>query len=156
MSKYGSWDQGVFTDNAGNVYQDQPVMGEGGGWSRAVAADGASLGDLFKSLFNSFSTAKPNGPTQPAMASAPQVGSPPVMNRRGALPVFLRPNAGVPGMPNTTFAAATGVNGEPLASFAPGSVPMMARTGSGAPVDTVDMTLNALKQRAPTKGFILG
>lgn len=147
---YGSWSDGTFTNNQGVVYQDAPVAGDAGGWSRAVAADSASLGDLFKSLFSSFGKQQPNAPT------APQVGTAPVLNRRGSLPVFLRPNAGVPGMPNTEFAAATGINGEPLASFGPGSVPMMARTGSGAPVDTVDMTLNALKQRAPAKGFILG
>ena len=152
-SPYGSWSDGTFTNNQGVVYQDAPVVGDAGGWSRAVAADSASLGDLFKSLFSSFGKQQPNAPT------APQTGTPPSVRRSGNLPVFVRPNVGVPGMPNTTFAAATGVNGEPLASFGPGSVPMMARPNTpqpSMPLDGIALTLDTLKKRAPAKGFIIG
>lgn len=145
MSKYGSWDQGVFTDNAGNVYQDTPTMGDAGGWSRAVAADGPALGELFKSIFSSLGAAKPQGASAPQMGSAPNPGSPPVMQRRATLPVFARPEMGIPQMPANTFPSSP--------------MPMMARPGTPQqpmPFDDIGMTLNALKQRAPAKGFIIG
>jgi hypothetical protein len=139
MSQYGTWSQGVFTDNAGNVYQDTPTVGDNGGWSRAVAADGPALGELFKSIFASLGPQKPQGP------SNPQMGTQPVMQRRANIPVFARPNAGMPELPQATFNSA--------------AMPMIARPGTpqmAMPFDEMSMTLGALKQRAPAKGYIIG